>query len=104
MEANRTSPKRRESSFFVLLRAHDNWALAAGSGESVKQLQLRNLDLSLASWALAIFGALLVGMSKGGLPGTSGVAVWMFVKVARFLVCLQVFRPSPLITTVRIQT
>ncbi len=42
---------------------------------------LHGLQLSTLDWVLVILGAVFVGMSKGGLPGISGIAVWMYVKV-----------------------
>ncbi|REK09102.1 MAG: sulfite exporter TauE/SafE family protein [Planctomycetota bacterium] len=42
---------------------------------------LHSFQLSTLDWVLVVLGALFVGMSKGGLPGISGLAVWMYVKV-----------------------
>ena len=42
---------------------------------------LHSFQLSTLDWALVILGAVFVGMSKGGLPGTNGIPVWMYVKV-----------------------
>ncbi len=42
---------------------------------------LYSFHLSPLDWALVVLGAVFVGMSKGGLPGISGLAVWMYVKV-----------------------
>ncbi len=42
---------------------------------------LHSFHLSPLDWTLVILGAVIVGMSKGGLPGISGIAVWLYVKV-----------------------
>ena len=40
-----------------------------------------NLSLSPFEWCLVILGALLIGMSKGGLPGTGGVTIWLYAQI-----------------------
>ena len=42
---------------------------------------LHSFEFSTLDWVLVVLGAVFVGMSKGGLPGISGLAVWMYVKV-----------------------
>lgn len=42
---------------------------------------INNMTLSPLDWVLVVLGALFIGMSKGGLPGTGGVSIWLYALV-----------------------
>ena len=42
---------------------------------------INNLSLSPLDWCWVILGALLIGMSKGGLPGTGAVTIWLYAQI-----------------------
>jgi len=39
------------------------------------------MELNSAQWAIAISGALLVGLGKGGLPGAGNITIWLYALV-----------------------